>query len=223
MYALFCIIYIVKKRKIKIRALFIVFFIVAILVRNYFCACNIILAKAKAQFEADSVSAFYSAVNSCLVEGSDFADLIRVEKNSDGNITFVSTNALKLNSIARRTAVNSLEKLNKKSGGKVKIPLGAYFGLNLFSGYGVETAIKLINVSSVKCDFTNEFYSCGINMVTQKCFISVEFDARIVLPTKTEKVRTKVKMPVYDNFISGNVPDAFLSGVVAGYTLTNSQ
>lgn len=212
-----------KKRKPKIKTIFIIIVIISVVCRNYFSACKIIAEKAKAQFESDSASAFYSALDYCIEKEKNFDELIRIEKNVDGDIAFVSTNALKLNEITRTTAKKSLENINENSGSVVKIPFGAYFGLKLFSGLGAETSVKLIKVNSVKCDFVNEFSSCGINRVIQRCYLTVRFDAKIVLPTKTEKVSAQLKMAIYENLIAGEVPKTFLGGVLAGYTINSDD
>lgn len=209
-----------KKRKVKIYiCLFILVFVVW---RNYFCASDILIKKGEASFEADMTTAFYSAANILTIENEGCKDLVKVEKDESGNVSFVSTDALKLNALVKRLAEKTLENYSVLASGVTEVPIGAFTGLKLFSGLGAKVKLKLITVTSVKCNFVNEFTSAGINQTSHRLYVTTTPDVYVIAAGRKRYYKTEIRLLVYDNLIVGKVPNVYLNGSLAGYTAYNA-
>lgn len=208
-----------KKTKFKITLIFVLSCVFVL--KTYFSVCNILLEKGKADFEAEMTQAFYSSLSAVIADGNDFKELVRVERTADGSVSFLSTDALKLNSLAKSIAEGFENAYECLYGGVVRVPIGAFLGSRFFSGAGALVNLKLITVSSVRCDFLSYFESVGINQTRHRLYVEAIPEAVIVTAAKTERVSVKIKLPVYDNLIVGKVPEAYFSGVIAGYSTAN--
>ncbi|HBK01894.1 MAG TPA: hypothetical protein DDY77_02535 [Clostridiales bacterium] len=194
------------------------FVLVFVVCRNYFCASDILINKGEASFEADMTKAFYSAANILTIENDGCKDLVKVEKDESGNVSFISTDALKLNALVKRLAEKTIENYEVLASGTTEVPIGAFTGFRLFSGLGAKVKLKLIMVTSVKCDFVNEFTSAGINQTSHRLYITTVPDVYVVAAGRKKYYKTEIRLLVYDNLIVGKVPEVYLNGSIAGYT-----
>lgn len=167
-------------------------------------------------------TAFYSAANILTIENEGCKDLVKVEKDGSGNVSFVSTDALKLNALVKRLAEKTLENYSVLASGVTEVPIGAFTGLKLFSGLGAKIKLKLITVTSVKCNFVNEFTSAGINQTSHRLYVTTTPDVYVIAAGRKRYYKTEIRLLVYDNLIVGKVPNVYLNGSLAGYTAYNA-
>ncbi len=207
-----------RKKKCKFKIFVVLFVLVFVVCRNYFCASDILINKGEASFEADMTKAFYSAANILTIENDGCKDLVKVEKDESGNVSFISTDALKLNALVKRLAEKTIENYEVLASGTTEVPIGAFTGFRLFSGLGAKVKLKLIMVTSVKCDFVNEFTSAGINQTSHRLYITTVPDVYVVAAGRKKYYKTEIRLLVYDNLIVGKVPEVYLNGSIAGYT-----
>lgn len=167
-------------------------------------------------------TAFYSAANILAIENGGEKDLVKVEKDESGNVSFVSTDALKLNALVKRLAEKTLENYSVLASGVTEVPIGAFTGLKLFSGLGAKVKLKLITVTSVRCNFVNEFTSAGINQTSHRLYVTTTPDVYVIAAGRKKYYKTEIRLLVYDNLIVGKVPNVYLNGSLAGYTAYNA-
>ena len=159
-----------------------------------------------------ALSSINNAVVSSFNEELKYADLVRIEKNKNGDITLMSADALKINSISRRVAESAEQILNEKLKGGVPIPLFAFTGIKLASGFGPMIKYYAITVVGVNCKFDGKFTSVGINQTLHSLYITVECCADIEFLFKKRHVVCSSDILVSEAVLVGSVPEVYLNG-----------
>ena len=118
----------------------------------YVSSSRILQDYAVKDYSATITSATYRAFDSVLSEGYDFSSIIRVDKNSQGEIILLSTDSYGVNKIASDISKRTQKILNEETDKGVAIPVGAFTGIRLLAGFGKKIRMKLLSVSFVKTE-----------------------------------------------------------------------
>lgn len=205
-----------KKRKPKLGFIcFLTAFILTFI--SLYCSSNKILEElALSTFNSLISNASYYAVDEILVSGYDYSKLVEIKTNSNGDINMVITNSYTVNLLAKEVATDAYNFLTAETEKGVNVPLGAFSGIKLISGFGQNIKMKLISVSNVKCEIVSDFVSAGINQTRHSLYFNVFCDVSLITKSKTKKVSDKISVLVYDNLIIGKVPSVFINSQIIG-------
>ena len=177
---------------------------------------RVLFSISEATMRASTTVAVNDAVYYTLSDEIRYEDLVKIERDQNGDIVSVAANPLKLNKIARDTASISQSNLKNLSLNGIPIPLGALTGIEAFAGLGPSINFRIIPVSSVSCDFTSTFESVGINQTKHSIYLNVIADISIVMPSRTENFAVPTEILVGESVIVGTVPDAYLQSDIFG-------
>ena len=198
-----------RRRTFKV---FIFFLSVAILsVSLYFSSNRILYELGEKSYGSVISNSSYAAIDAVIKSGYDYKDLITVVRNSAGDIDMIITESRKVNELAAEIAAKTFEIIDKKTEQGVGVPLGAFSGIRMISGFGEKINMKLLSVTSVKCDISSEFQSAGINQTRHVMFVNIVSEVAIITKVSTRVVTDKISVLVYDNLIVGKVPAALLT------------
>ena len=157
----------VKKRKKKSKILLKCILIICIIVGCTFyyrqvVSNNIyqICADYAYSYSTESVN---KAVILALKDKINYDDLIDVEKDNDGKIFMLTANSLRINVISREVVNYASEILKENIDKGIPVPLLAFTGIGIISGYGGTINLKTASITSVTCEFYSKFQSVGIN------------------------------------------------------------
>lgn len=202
-----------KKTKKGLFAFIIINFVLIIIFLFYnLFICPRIFNYTKSKLFSYSTESINQAVILSLNEQVNYYDLIHLEKDVSGNIILMSMNSLKVNYISRKVENNTKRILSNKLSNGVKIPILAFIGLNLSSGYGKEVNFKSLSVDSVSCDFVSNFETLGINQTLHSIYVEVSCFVDCFMPFNKSKVVSKSKILISENILIGKVPDIYLNG-----------
>ncbi len=174
------------------------------------CASKAVVAIAESSFEAEASTASYMAIGE-VVNEKDFSELFTVISDNVGKITMISTNGLKINSITRKLAEKCLDVYSKLASGGVKVPCGALTGIAFLSGSGKKLNLKVVSVTSVKCEFVSVYESAGINQTKQSLYLKIVPDCKIVAGLKRSSLKSEIEVLCYENYLLGEVPETYLN------------
>ena len=177
---------------------------------------RVLFSISEATMRASTTVAVNDAVYYTLSDEIRYEDLVKIERDQNGDIVSVAANPLKINKIARDTASISQSNLKNLSLNGIPIPLGALTGIEAFAGLGPSINFRIIPVSSVSCDFTSTFESVGINQTKHSIYLNVIADISIVMPSRTENFAVPTEILVGESVIVGTVPDAYLQSDIFG-------
>ncbi len=205
-----------KKRRFKFKRFFSFLLVFLVLIGIYFYynraisnqVINICVDYAYS-YSTDSVN---KAVLGSLSNKVKYEDLITVDKNQSGDIVLMSTNSYKVNMINKEIAESTKIILENKLKEGMPIPLFAFTGIPLLSGFGRPVTIKTLSVSFVVCEFYSVFKSVGINQTLHSVYIVVSSKVLMEMPLKREEVVCKTDVMVCEAVLVGKVPDTYLEG-----------
>nr|WP_206767867.1 sporulation protein YunB [Brevibacillus formosus] len=190
---------------------FIIFFVLTIqtlvFLQNRLEPTLLILATQKAEQLAKE--AITDAVTKRISQqGVDFNQIVKIEKNNEGQIQAYQFNFKEYARIVGETTARVQNKLQEFEQEKVDrtIPLGLATGNSFLASMGPNLPVTFVPIGSVKTKLETELKEAGINMVLATVYIFVEVDLRIVIPFATEEQTITTKIPITHSLIIGDVP-----------------
>ncbi len=211
-----------RGRKIKRRVIFAVvsFLLIGLIVLIHRNVTNVLKSIAEASMRSITTVAVNDAVYYTLSDKLRYEDLIKIERDGEGEIQAISSNAFQINRIARDTAYMSQENLNSMSESGVEVPLGAFTGVSAWAGFGPKLHIKIIPISNVACRFVSKFEEAGINQTKHSIYLEIVADISIIMPTGTSNFASLTEVLVAESVLLGKVPDTFLQADLFGKGFT---
>ncbi|MGN2338445.1 sporulation protein YunB [Clostridium cagae] len=137
----------------------------------------------------------------------NYNEMIKVEKDNDGNITLIQADTVKLNYLASKLSIQCNEELQNLEDIKIKIPLGWFTDNSIYYNLGPQMAIRVEDVGNINANYESGFESAGINQTRHRIYLNVESKVRVILPFKTNEVEIVTKVPVSDTIIVGKIPE----------------
>lgn len=203
-----------KKRVLKFLCFFTAFVITVVSI--YFSSDRIVVSLAEKTFDSIISSASYHAVDIIVEEKYRYSDLVDIKTDSSGNVGMIITDSYAVNKLAATAATKAYAYLSEKIEKGVEVPLGAFTGIRLISGFGAKVRMKVISVASVKCDFISEFAQAGINQTRHSLYLNINCVVNVVTKTKTKTINDKITVLVFDNLIVGKVPNVVVTPITIG-------
>lgn len=203
-----------KKKVLKFLCFFTAFVITVVSI--YFSSDRIVVSLAEKTFDSIISSASYHAVDIIVEEKYRYSDLVDIKTDSSGNVGMIITDSYAVNKLAAMAAKKAYDYLSEKIEKGVEVPLGAFTGIRLISGFGAKVRMKVISVASVKCDFVSEFAQAGINQTRHSLYLNINCVVNVVTKTKTKKINDKITVLVFDNLIVGKVPNVVVTPITIG-------
>lgn len=143
-------------------------------------------------------------------EGISYDELMEVKMDTDGRVSMLRANTMRMNQIATQTAILAQEELNSIENQMVNVPLGAALGIRFLGGFGPRIAVQIVPVGAVSTQFETEFETAGINQTRHKLFLTLETSVSLIVPADSRKVRVTSTVPIAESIIVGQVPDSFV-------------
>lgn len=197
-----------KAKYILISILLTFLIIAAYLLTN---ATKMVSAVSEATIRSITTVAVNDAIYYTLNDNLRYEDLIRIDRDENGNVTTITANSLKINRIARDTAYLSQENLNRMSEEGIMIPIGAFTGIKILAGFGKKVNVKIIPISNVECKFVSSFTDAGINQTKHSIYLQIVSDISIIMPSKTTNLASNTQVLVCESVINGNIPSVYLN------------
>lgn len=200
------------KNKVKLLGLFTV---LSVLVGIYYArVTEALLEIGDAEAEAYLTTAVYSALGQAQPSGeAAYCEFFSVAKDKDGNVAYILTDGVAVNSFTRDISVKVMENLKNNSTRGVSVPAGVFTGIKLFAGMGKSVNVRILEITSARCDLVSEFRSAGINQVNHTLYAKVVPEVTLKAMGRTRKFNVEVSVMIYDNLIVGKVPEIYLNSV----------
>jgi sporulation protein YunB len=184
-----------------------------------------VMAVADAEMRAKAIEIVNRAIINEYSKQFNYDEVIRVDKDLEGNIVMLKADTLKMNKIATDVALESQRELQKLGEVGIKIPLGYITRNNILSYYGPSITIKMQPIGHVETKYSSEFESAGINQTRHKIYVKVKTTVRVIIPLKSNDIEVTNEVPIAETIIVGKTPNTAvqldLSGT--GFKLGNSD
>ena len=204
-----------KKKKIFKFFCFLIAFL-TLVASLYFSSDRIVVDYAVKCFDSAISSASYYAVDVIVDKKYGYADLVDVKTDKDGQISMVVTDSYEVNRLSTTVATNAFNYLTGEIKKGVDVPVFAFTGIRLISGFGPTVKMKVISVASVKCDMISTFTQAGINQTRHSLYLNINCTVNIVTKTATKSINETISVLVFDNLIVGKVPSVMITPFTIG-------
>ena len=201
-----------KNRKFKrFKIIFVLICLLTIGTLVYFQrnVTKVLISISEATIRSITTVAVNDAIYYTLNDAMRYDDLISIVRDSDGNVTSITTDSLKINRIARDTAYLSQENLTKMSAEGIMVPIGALTGIEALAGFGQKINIKIIPISNVECRFVSKFRQAGINQTLHSLYLEIVSDISIILPSKSTNLASTIEVLICES-------DVYLQASMSG-------
>jgi len=215
--------------KIKVRILI----IIAIIMMNFTLFIYIfdktvmptVMTVADAEMRAKATEIVNKAILDEYSNQFNYDQIIKVDKDSLGNIVMLRADTLKMNKIASDVALESQKELMKLGDVGIEVPIGYITRNNILSYYGPKVTIKMQPIGHVETKYSSEFESAGINQTRHKIYVRVKTTVRVIIPLKSNDIEVSNEVPIAETIIIGKTPNTAvqldLNG--AGFKLGNNS
>lgn len=167
----------------------------------------------EATVQSRAVSALNEAAMQALQwNGVSYDELVFITRDGAGNVQSIEVDAQAVNLAARQTVSLAATKLNEVCAQGIKVPAGAFTGIELLAGFGPKVTFRTLPVGSASCDLVSDFRSAGINQTLHSLYLRVSAQVSIVLPSGTRELSAQTPVLVCESIIVGEIPDVYLQG-----------
>ncbi|MGN1002077.1 MAG: sporulation protein YunB [Oscillospiraceae bacterium] len=157
------------------------------------------------------VFAINEAINKVMTENDFPSDyFVKLEKDSQGNVTAITTNMTHINSLST-TILGEVVEAADSGRLDIRIPLGNLLGSNLMLGRGPDIPVEIIMLTSSFVDYGNEFVSTGINQSKHRLVLQVNVDIDILIPWATLNTRVETDVILAETVVVGQVPETYVN------------
>ncbi len=136
-----------------------------------------------------------------------YDEMVKIEKDNDGNIILVQSDTIKLNYIAAKLATECNKELNDMNNATIKVPLGWLSDKSAFYNLGPKITTKIEPIGNISTNYESNFESAGINQTRHKIYLNVIAKIRLKLPLKNQDIEVNAQIPVSDTIIVGKTPN----------------
>jgi sporulation protein YunB len=170
-----------------------------------------VMAVADAEMRAKSMEIINTSILNEYSKQFNYDDIIKVEKDEQGNISMLKADTLKMSKIASDVALNSQKELKALGHIGIKVPIGYIFNNNILANIGPDVSVKMEPIGYIETKYQSEFESAGINQTRHKIYVQVYAKVRIIIPTKKDDIEVKSEVPISETIIVGKTPDTSIN------------
>ncbi len=199
-----------RRKRIILRAILIIAILIPLLFfYNKKVVNNIVLYSQETVF-SETKNSLNNAIKLSLND-TEYGDLINVEKNTQGDVIFLSANSLKINKISKNVVEYSKILIDNQLKKGVDIPIWTFSGITFLSGYGKDINYKFLSIGSVSSEFISEFTSEGLNQTKHSIYIQINVEIKLIMPFSNKKLKVNEKILVCESILLGKVPEIYFN------------
>jgi sporulation protein YunB len=144
-----------------------------------------------------------------VMENYSYDDMFSIEKDEQGNISMVKSNIANINCISSDIAIRTQNELLNEEKSVVKIPMGAFTGVQYLAGVGPDVKINIVVLGNVETEVKSKFESQGINQTIHRVYLEIICNVSILTPYRNINEKIVNQVLLIENIIVGRIPDAY--------------
>jgi len=130
--------------------------------------------------------------------------------DDENGIRSIRTNAVEVN-LLRGKINDAVEKAVTLRRGRVKLPLGALLGSNLFAGMGPNIVVPLAMAGSALSDIRSDLSSSGVNQTMHRILMDLHVTLSVILPGGIQANDIELTVCLAETVIVGSVPQGLIT------------
>jgi len=161
---------------------------------------------ADAQMRAEVTNIINKTIFQEYSKNFNYNDIIKFDKDNDGNIIMMSADTLKLSEIATLTVLKAQDELEEKSKVDIKIPMGYVTKNNILGRFGPDVKIRMRPIGHITTRYISEFEDAGINQTRHKIYIETTTRVKMIMAVSSSELEIVNEIPIVETIIVGRVP-----------------
>jgi len=137
----------------------------------------------------------------------NYDQMIKIQKNNEGNIILVQADTIKLNYLAAKLSTECNKELSDMKNSEIKVPLGWLSDKSAFYNLGPKITMEIEPMGNMSTSYESKFESAGINQTRHKIYLNVNAKIRLKLPMRNQDIEVTTQVPVSDTIIVGKIPN----------------
>lgn len=203
-----------RRGKNKIKIPYILFVIIAIaVVFNSFLylfqkrVLPIVLDIAEITMKSEAIKVINEETMRVYEENFNYDDVMKIEKDSEGNITMIRADTIKQNKLTTEIVLGCNEQLQNLGEIGTKVPIGYMTNNIFFYRLGPKINVKMEQIGNINTSYDATFESAGINQVRHKIYLNIDAKMRLIVPFASKDIELSCEIPVSETIIVGKIPD----------------
>lgn len=197
-----------KKDKIKL----IIISLLLILVLFFLLLIKTILPVFKTNCVSRANSIGVKIVNNVVSEVMKeytYNDLVVINKNEEGNVTYLEINIITANELVSKITSKVQDAIDSSKSNTIYINTGTLTGVSELKSIGPSFEIDLETGGSVKAKIDTEFLSVGINQTMHRVFADISLVIRVTTPIGIFSGDIETRVILAEAVIVAPVPDTY--------------
>lgn len=137
----------------------------------------------------------------------NYDEMIKIQKDNEGNIILIQADTIKLNYIAAKLSTECNKELSDMNNSIIKVPLGWMSDKSAFYSLGPKITVQIEPMGNIGTSYESKFESAGINQTRHKIYLNVTAKIRLQLPLRNQDTEVTTQIPVSDTIIVGKIPN----------------
>lgn len=151
----------------------------------------------------------YNEETEKIMKNYTYKDLIDIEKDSEGNITFLESNVILINKIKSEILSEIQAEFLNMQNTYIEINLGSFSGTKMFSNIGPKIKMQVIPSGTIYSSLETEFYSVGVNQSMHRIYLDVTCTLNIISPFETISQSISNRILLAESVIVGTTPGTY--------------
>ncbi|GAA0775565.1 sporulation protein YunB [Clostridium subterminale] len=195
----------------KLKFTIAIFLIMTFLITFIYTLDKIIMPTVKLVADAQMRAEVTNTINKTIFQeyskNFNYNDIIKFDKDNDGNVIMMTADTLKLSEIATLTVLKAQEELEKKSQVDIRIPMGYVTKNNILARFGPDVKIRMRPIGHITTRYLSEFEDAGINQTRHKIYIETTTRVKMVMAVSSSELEIVNQIPIVETIIVGRVPN----------------
>lgn len=198
----------------KFKAIVILFFFMSLFFTFIYALDAVIMPTVMTTCDAEMKVKATEVINKAIFNeysnNFNYDEVIKIEKDGEGNITMLKADTLKMNKIATSVAINAQNELQKIGEVGIKVPVGYLTKNNILAYYGPKVTVRMMPIGYIETKYSSQFETAGINQTRHKIYVETITRIRVIIPMAHSDVIIRNQVPIAETIIVGKVPQTSL-------------
>ncbi|WP_294375180.1 sporulation protein YunB [uncultured Clostridium sp.] len=142
-----------------------------------------------------------------LNEDFKYDEMIRIQRDNEGNINLIQADNVKLNYIAAKLSNECNKEFENMKDVKISVPLGWSSNRSIFYRIGPNINMYIEPIGNIETSYESKFESAGINQTRHKIYLNITAQIRMKMPIANQETTVTTQVPVSDTIIVGKIPN----------------
>ena len=142
--------------------------------------------------------------------GLSYQDLVTVEKDTEGKISLIQPDTIKINQLMTAITADIESGLSSLASEGVEIPAGLLSGLTLLADMGPAITVGIQPIAAVDVNLENEFIAVGVNQSKHSLSLATRVTVNVIVPFSKKVMEIDNRFPLTESIIVGPIPNTYL-------------